>query len=126
VDPSGILQVHELDGIVQKIYAGNDMSLALLTNGSASTFGYNYAGQLGLGGDTTLEQPPAYSPVGIRTVQDIAQVATGSPEEFSHPPGVFPHSFLLTKSGSLFSYGGNDVSIIVTYMFRLVNLGWVM
>jgi len=79
------------------VSAGGSHTLAVRRNGELWCFGRNSSGQLGLGASKTRLKP-TIKPVLIKGRSDWAKVSAG-----------WEHSFAITKSGELFSWGSNSL-----------------
>ena len=84
------VQVKNLSG-VKAIAAGEDYSLALKTDGTVFSWGYNWAGQLGDG--TTTQRN---TPVAVKNLSGVSAIATGR-----------AHSLALKSDGTVRSWGNN-------------------
>nr|WP_280173724.1 thrombospondin type 3 repeat-containing protein [Desulfatibacillum alkenivorans] len=77
-----------------KIAAGGNHALALAPDGSLRSWGFNYAGQLGLGTSGTFSTKNR--PQKINAISNVAAIACGG-----------SHSLAVARDGSLWSWGYN-------------------
>lgn len=94
-------QVEALSGIsIEQVSCGDDFTLCLATSGELYTFGTDYMGCLGLGGDTKVldENQSIYIPVRIpffeRNSLKVVKISCGE-----------LHSIALTESNQVFTWG---------------------
>ena len=85
------VQVKNLSG-VKAIAAGEDYSLALKTDGTVFAWGYNWAGQLGDGSNTTR-----YTPVVVKNQSGVSDITAG-----------YKHSLALKTDGTVRAWGDNS------------------
>lgn len=81
---------------ITKVAAGLLHSVALASDGTVYTWGYNYYGQLGRGNTTDSNVPVAVSTSGALSGKTITQVATG-----------LYHSIVLASDGTVYTWGYN-------------------
>ena len=82
---------------VVAIAAGRGHSVALLSNGTVATWGYNFDGQLGNGGNSTSPVPVLVSTTGALSGKSVTAIAAGQ-----------NHCLALCSDGALVSWGGKQ------------------
>jgi alpha-tubulin suppressor-like RCC1 family protein len=92
VSTSGVLSGKR----VVAIAAGQRHSVALLSTGEVATWGYNFYGQLGDGGNDSKTVPVLVSTAGVLTGKSVAVIAAGS-----------DHCLAICSDGTLASWGDN-------------------
>jgi alpha-tubulin suppressor-like RCC1 family protein len=92
VDTSGILS----GKTITQVAAGYYYSIALASDGTVYTWGYNYYGQLGNGNTTSSNVPVAVFTSGSLSGKTITQVAAGE-----------SHSIALASDGTVYTWGRN-------------------
>lgn len=93
VDNSGVLN----GKFITQIAAGYGHSIALASDGTIYTWGYNQYGQLGNGSNTDSNVPVAVSTGGVLNGKTIVQIAAG-----------YGYSMALASDGTLFTWGHNS------------------
>ena len=78
--------------VVMAIAAGSAHTIALKSDGTIWTWGYNASGQLGDG--TTIDR---YVPIQIAFMKDVTSIAAGS-----------SHTIALKSDGTVWTWGGNE------------------
>lgn len=81
---------------VVAIAAGQRHSVALLSTGEVTTWGYNFYGQLGDGGNGSKTVPVLVNMTGVLTGKSVAVIAAGS-----------DHCLAICSDGTLASWGDN-------------------
>lgn len=92
VSTSGVLSGKK----VVAISAGKSHSVALLSTGEVATWGYNFYGQLGDGGNGSKTVPVLVDMTGVLTGKSVAVIAAGS-----------DHCLAICSDGTLASWGDN-------------------
>ncbi len=107
------VQVHGIDGIgfitnIESIAAGNSHSIALASDSTVLTWGYNYYGQLGDGnsGGSRLSYTPGVD--SNIPVHAISVDGTGILRDISSITGGSCHTLALNTGGSVLSWGYNS------------------
>lgn len=96
IDVSGVLA----GKTITQVSAGGEFSLALDSTGKVYSWGCDYSGQLGYGGEGTSASPVEVDQTGVLAGKTVTQIGAG-----------YEHAAVLTSDGRVYSWGNNSGSL---------------